>query len=387
MQEERDFHPLADIFPLMQGQDFADLVADIRANGLHEPVWLYEGRVLDGRNRWRACREAGVEPRCREYEGDDPVGFVVSLNLNRRHLNESQRAMVGAKVANIERGQVGKNHGKSDGQICLPEAAEKLNISSRSIRSARHVQKDGTPELISKVEAGEVKVSVASDIATLPIDEQQDIVARGEQEILEAAKAIRGKREARRQKQRLDELSRMADPNPALETGQRFPVIYADPPWQYERPVSHSRKIENQYPVMTLEAIQSLPVMEIATDSAILFMWATSPKLEESLSVMGCWGFTYRSCAVWDKQVMGMGYWFRQQTELLLVGIRGQMPAPSPSSRAPSLISEKRQKHSQKPDRVYVIIEAMYPDLPKIELFCRQPRPGWVSFGNQCSGL
>ena len=95
------YHPLAELFPLMEGAAFDELVADIKAHGLHNPITLYETNILDGRNRERACEEAGVEPFYDSYDGDDPLGFVVSQNVARRHLDDSQRAMIAARVENM----------------------------------------------------------------------------------------------------------------------------------------------------------------------------------------------------------------------------------------------------------------------------------------------
>src|SRR3974377_1659591 len=89
-------HPLAALFPLLSGTEFDDLVMDVKQHGILEPIWLYQGRILDGRNRYRAAQASGVDCPMREYRGSRPIDFVVSLNLKRRHLNESQRAMVAA---------------------------------------------------------------------------------------------------------------------------------------------------------------------------------------------------------------------------------------------------------------------------------------------------
>lgn len=100
-----DFHPLAELFPLLEGAEFEVLAEDIRVNGLLEPIVLHpDGSILDGRNRYRACEAAGVEPHFRTFSGNDPHAFVISANIKRRHLNETQRAMIAAKLANMPRG-------------------------------------------------------------------------------------------------------------------------------------------------------------------------------------------------------------------------------------------------------------------------------------------
>ncbi|MGH2506918.1 MAG: MT-A70 family methyltransferase [Gammaproteobacteria bacterium] len=204
--------------------------------------------------------------------------------------------------------------------------------------------------------------------------EKQDAVVNGD---LSVADVQREKRRAERQ-QRIIEVS-----GNEVNLGEvgRFPVIYADPPWRYEYAVSTSREIENQYPTATLDDLKSLAVP--ALDDCVLFLWATSPKLEEAIDLIRAWGFTYRTSAVWDKEVIGMGYYFRQQHELLLVATKGSLPVPLPEARASSVIRSPRGKHSAKPECVYGLIEAMYPDLPKIELFARTGRAGWALWGNE----
>jgi N6-adenosine-specific RNA methylase IME4 len=170
-----------------------------------------------------------------------------------------------------------------------------------------------------------------------------------------------------------------------LNTIGRFPLIYADPPWQYDFSVDDADQIENHYPTMPLEEICALNISEAATDDCVLFLWATSPKLPEALQVIAAWGFAYRTCAVWDKEWIGPGYYFRQRHELLLVATRGSLPVPLPSNRPDSVFAERRTAHSKKPEIAYQVIERMYPELPKLELFSRGPRDGWRAWGNEVS--
>lgn len=172
---------------------------------------------------------------------------------------------------------------------------------------------------------------------------------------------------------------------PTVWPTDKFPVIYADPPWRYEHPPmgDSGRSIENHYPTMTLEEICAVPVADIATDDAVLLLWATAPKLAECLEVIEAWGFDYRTCMAWVKDKIGMGYYVRNKHELLLIARRGALPVPPPSARPSSVVNAPRKAHSAKPHEFYELIEQMYPDHPKVELFCRSPREGWSAWGNQ----
>jgi N6-adenosine-specific RNA methylase IME4 len=163
----------------------------------------------------------------------------------------------------------------------------------------------------------------------------------------------------------------------------RAQVILADPPWRYDFSKHSRNRIENHYRTMPLEAICSLPVGELAAEDCMLFLWGTSPKLPDAIRVLEAWGFDYVSSAVWRKSGLGMGYYFRQDHEILLLGRRGSPGIPDPSQRVSSVVEARKGLHSAKPWQVYEIIERMYPEAVKLELFCRTPQPGWYSWGNE----
>lgn len=179
---------------------------------------------------------------------------------------------------------------------------------------------------------------------------------------------------------KINEISRE---NKELKTDKKYPVILCDPPWKYDYSASSNRDIENQYPTMELHEISALPVEQLASEDAVIFMWVTSPKLFEGMELIHQWGFNYRTCMVWVKDKIGMGYYARQRHELLLIGARGELPVPQPENRPDSVIESPRNAHSQKPDVLYSLIEKMYPEFEKIELFSRNKRDGWNSWGNQ----
>jgi hypothetical protein len=173
MTKEYEPHPLAETFPLMEGEGYAELVADIKANGLLEPIVIFDGKILDGRNRYRACLDAGEPLNVVELSpNDDPVAFVISRNVHRRHLTESQRAIAAAKLANMARGgfrsdaiNADRSGESADLRISQEDAAKALNVSRRSVQKAAKAIKEGTPDLVEAVRDG--KVSVSKAVASL----------------------------------------------------------------------------------------------------------------------------------------------------------------------------------------------------------------------------
>ena len=158
-------HKLASIFPVMNEEEMVALRADMREHGYRPecPITLYDGEILDGRNRYEAAQIEDVKPAFVTYEGDDPLGFVISLNLNRRHLNETQRAGVAAKIANMEPGGDRKSEKYQSANlrnVSQPKAAEMLNVSRRTVQAYKAVERDA-PDLVAEMDAGRMTVHEA----------------------------------------------------------------------------------------------------------------------------------------------------------------------------------------------------------------------------------
>ena len=155
-----DFHPLSMIFPLLEGKELDAVATSIKINGLQNSITTFENAILDGRNRFRACEKVGVTPKYEPFTGSNPLAFVIDQNLHRRHLDESQRAMVAARIAKLEEGRPRKT--APIGAVSQERAAEHLNVSRRSVQRARKVLAEGGAETVAKVAQGNLAVSRAA---------------------------------------------------------------------------------------------------------------------------------------------------------------------------------------------------------------------------------
>lgn len=373
------YHELANLFPLMDESQYSDLVADIKENGLVESIVLHEGKILDGRNRYNACNDAGVEPNFVEYEGEDALSYVISLNLNRRHLNESQRAMIGARLANMKVGNPNLQSGKS-AQLSNKDASDKLNVSERIIKSAKKVQKEGIEDLQKSVEAGKVSVSAASDIATLNKAEQEVVVAKGEDEILKMAKEIRAKKSEIKKAERIADIIKQTEDikNLDINFDKSYSCIVIDPPWGYGTEYDpNGRRAANPYPEMTLEQIKDIKLP--TTDDCVLWLWTTHKFMRHSFDIIDTWGFRDVSILTWKKDRIGLGSWLRSQSEFCIMCVKGS-PVVNLSNQS-TVIEGKLREHSRKPDEFYSMVDSLCVGT-KLDYFSREQRNGWDTFGN-----
>jgi len=171
----------------------------------------------------------------------------------------------------------------------------------------------------------------------------------------------------------------------------RYEILYADPPWDYKGQRQHNGKGKKDtggavehYPTMTLKELKRLDIDSICAESCLLFMWSSSPHLDQAIDLMKAWGFSWATVGfVWDKQRVNPGFYTMSQCELCLIGKRGKIPKPRGARNIRQLVSEMRGKHSTKPAEVRKRIELMFPEQNKIELFSRHSPPGWDIWGNE----
>ena len=394
---EYEFHPIAAIFPMIQGDEFARLVADIAANGVREPIWLYEGKVLDGRNRYEAAKKCGVSFDTKKFEGTalEAIERVWSLNRTRRHMTPSQAAMADAKrnkmtdayapvrEAAKERHKEAVIRGNKSRHQDNPNGGTNSTIGEtgkdeKPKASPKEKPAPKTRDTRAKAAGTNAKYIDAADKILSNHPEMAADIESGKKTLSQAQRELRQA-----------ELAAKAPPPPS----GKYRVIYADPPWKYNDAMAISRTglgesygpAEAHYPPMTISELCALPVRELAEDNAVLFLWTTSPLLEDTFQIVKAWGFKYKSSFVWDKVKHNMGHYNSVRHEFLLVCTRGSC-TPDVKKLFDSVQSiERTEKHSEKPEEFRDIINTIYPNGTRIELFSRKAAEGWDAWGNEAN--
>lgn len=180
--------------------------------------------------------------------------------------------------------------------------------------------------------------------------------------------------------------------NKLKELTGTFSTILIDPPWRFTNrtgKVAPEHKRLRRYPTMSMDEIAALPIPEFAADKSHLYLWCPNALLLEGLQIMQAWGFTYKTNIVWYKirkdggpDGRGVGFYFRNVTELVLFGIKGKMRTLAPGRSQVNVIAKRKREHSRKPDEMYDVIEQCSPG-PYLELFARERRKGWEQWGDQ----
>jgi N6-adenosine-specific RNA methylase IME4 len=376
------FHEIASIISVDR-ETIDEVKADIQKNGQQFPVILYEGKVLDGRHRYIACTELGIDVKTEQYTGVNPARYVIST-LSRRNFKSKEQLYLCIKRL----GELADKHDEVKAKVAetgnkkRSEAAKgNQNASKNSpATSCGDTERDHKAEAASKTStavADEIGVNRGAVERAEELDKKRPDLA---QEV--AAGEITFT--AAKRKMKKDEVSEKVAELPQ----DKYRIIYADPPWKYNDTQGGSISdsygaAEKHYPSMTLTEICNLPIKDMATDDSVLFLWVTSPLLPEGLKVAKEWGYTYKSAFVWDKVKHNMGHYNSVRHELLFICTKGSC-TPDIAKLFDSVQEIERTKHSAKPEEFRAIIDTIYPYGRRIELFRRGDAPdGWDVWGNE----
>jgi N6-adenosine-specific RNA methylase IME4 len=349
---------LQELIPPLTAEEYRLLEENIVAEGCRDALVVWGNTIIDGHNRYKICTQHNIEFNTveKEFTDKEQAKDWIDMNqLGRRNLTPDQMRLLRGRRYNRLKNPQGGDHRSKGQNVPLINTAETLagqhGVTEKTIKRDGNFYeeverlKEQYPDKIKEIYDGSKRASVVI-------------------------------KEIRREtvKQRVRE----AEP---LEG--KYRIIYADPPWNYgDKRDGITTGAEDHYPSMTINELCSLPVKDLTDDNAVLFLWVTSPLLEECFAVINAWGFKYKTSFIWDKVKHNMGHYNSVRHELLLVCTKGSC-RPDNIKLYDSVQSEERTEHSKKPEIFRSIIDELYPYGNRIELFARDRAVGWEVWGNE----
>ena len=360
------YHEHANLFPMMPKEDIIKLSEDIAREGLLQPITVHQGKILDGRNRWEACHMVGVKPDIANFKGKDALAFVVSCNLQRRHLSQSQKAALAVDLLPILKAEAKKR------QVRKPTDYVREQIPEQTTGRAR----DKAAEMVG---VNPHYVTDAEKIKTTSPKLFQDIVS-GNTTVTRAKRDIK---EAKRDTKRQENTQKVAKAKSVEKLHGVFSAILIDPPWDWsdEGDINQMGRAKPDYATMTQDQLSRFPVFKWADTDCHLYCWVTNRSMPKVFGLLHDWGFRYVTLLTWPKQSFGLGNYYRGQTEHIAFGIKGSqgLKRKDASTLLPSWARGK--EHSSKPHEIYEFIESCSPG-PYLEIFGRNvTRQGWAVVG------
>ena len=372
MEKDYEFHEVANIFPLIEGKEFDELVEDIKQNGLMESIWLYDGKIIDGRNRYRACKKSEVKPTYRQFEGKDTelVAFILSLNLKRRHLDAGQKAFVALNVLDYFKKQAKERHDKLSGtRANAGEVTQKVGEGNRHEQEA----KEQAGKLVG---VNRQYIHEAERIKEKSPEKAKDIMSGK----ITFAKVVKENKQETRKADIIKQKEEIKKLPPVLG---KFGVVVIDPPWAMEDTDNYDpehRRGVTPYPTMTMDEIRKLKIP--CEDDCIIWVWGIEKFLKETLEIIEHWGFTKKNTLIWDKVTFGLGgKYLRPRHEYCFLCIKGN-PKIFGEGKG-TVLNVQKTSHSTKPEEFYKLVEEICPHPRKLDYFARKPRKGWEVFGNE----
>jgi len=381
------------IIAKLSEDELKHLELNIKENGCLDPIKVNkDGVILDGHNRYDICTRNNIEFTTTVLDlgdEDEEKKWIYLNQLGRRNLTKEMFEIYIGKYYKANKQKHGTNRFSREDNLSslenLKDIAEKFNKNEKAVKRAGKYVEDiesiedistGFEEKIlnSEIKATKNEITQLANTSKIDTDKAQKIVKK----VVEEKKSITAAT-----REVVNDSLEHKDLKP---TDKKYNVIYADPPWQYNATLPPLYgDARNHYSTMSIDEICAMSVKDICDDNCVLFLWVTSPMLPEGIKTIEAWGFEYKTSIVWDKVKHNVGSYVSARHEFLLIAGRGKAtPTMENKKLYDSVVSiERSQKHSEKPEHFRKLIEELYPNTLKIEMFARNKVEGWDNYGNE----
>lgn len=377
-----------ELIPSLSADEYFQLEDNILKEGIREPIITWNDYIIDGHNRFDIATRFNLEykTKSKSFKDKEEVKEWMILNqLGRRNLSNYDRSILALQITDMfikkakenlkSSGGDRKSQNKISGcQISdkaidtKKELAKVANVSHDTIAKVKKIQEKAPEEIKAKLRTGEVSINAA----------YKEIKKEEKKEKLEQKK--------QQYEEKITTVSDNEFKIDIFETKEKFRVIYADPAWSYndKQDTPNLGGAAKHYNTMSVKQICELPVKEISEKNSVLFLWVTSPLLEDAFQVINFWGFKYKTSFIWDKVKHNMGHYNSVRHEILLVATKGSC-VPDNKKLYDSVQSiERNDNHSEKPIEFLNIIDDLYTYGNKLEMFCRKiKKENWYGWGNE----
>lgn len=374
------------LIPALSADERNGLEESLLKEGCRDALVLWGDILIDGHNRYEICTKHNIPYKTVEKQFDDRnavIKWIILNQFSRRNLPLYERARLALRLKPVIAEKAKENK---------QEAANKMNATIGNNVSAeicQNVTPIETRNIIAKAAGvSHDTISKVEKIEEAAAPELKEQLRKGDISINQAYQTVR--REAKK-----EEVQKRIEEHAKIQTGvidinntdRKYNIIYADPAWQYWESGNKNQSLH--YRTMTIDEICNLPVKDIADNNCVLFLWVTYPILNEAFRVIESWGFKYSTCAfVWvkknkqkDTPFIGCGAWTRANSELCLLATKGNITRLDASIS--QIVESPVEEHSKKPDIIRELITRLVGELPRVELFCRNPADGWDVWGNE----
>lgn len=396
------------LIPPLTDEEYKGLEESILKDGCRDALVLWGEILVDGHNRYEICTRHNIPFKTVQKEftsRDDVLLWMIDTQFSRRNLDAPDRILLAQKKAPILERLARKSHyeavAKSNSERTNQKAIvvqmdndEKLAINQPTVSPVPKPETKEPPKPIH-VREEVAKIAGVSSGTVARFEQVQkkkpeliDDIRKGEISINQAYQTVRREEKKQEVFDRIEEHAKVQTGAINIEqTKRKYNIIYADPPWRYWESGNKNQALH--YTTMTIDEICKLPVKDIADDNCVLFMWVTYPILQDAFKVIDAWGFKYSTCGfVWvkknknkDTPFIGCGAWTRANSELCLIATKGNVMRLDASIS--QIVESPIEEHSKKPDVVRDLITKLVGELPRVELFCRNPTKGWDVWGNE----